>query len=87
MICDPVANVVLISDLLEPRFPQLVRRLRCILGEYEIPLRIIGGTKDIWCRDYMPVQVAPGRYVKFCYSPDYLVGYLFQRLDRFNGVG
>ena len=40
-----------------------------------IPLRIIRGTKDIWCRDYMPVQVAPGRYVKFCYSPDYLVGY------------
>ena len=30
------------------------------------------GTRDIWCRDYMPVQVAEGRFVQFVYRPDYL---------------
>jgi agmatine deiminase len=75
MISDSEANFVFVSDLLEPRYPPLVDRLRGILGEHGISLRIIKGTQDIWCRDYMPVQVAPARFVRFRYAPDYLVGY------------
>lgn len=26
----------------------------------------------IWARDYMPVQVSKGKFVRFCYTPDYL---------------
>ena len=39
MITDSEANLVFISDSLEPRFPILVDRLRGILGDYGIPLR------------------------------------------------
>ena len=75
MISDSEANLVFISDRLKPRYPSLVDRLRGILTEHGMPLRVIGGTQDVWCRDFMPVQVAPVRFVRFCYSPDYLVGH------------
>jgi agmatine deiminase len=32
-------------------------------------------TKDIWCRDYMPVQVDENTFCQFVYDPDYLRGY------------
>jgi hypothetical protein len=64
-----------ISDLLEVRFPALVDGLRHILTEHDIPLRAIHGTKDIRCRDYLPVQVEPGAFVRFQSAPDYLEGY------------
>jgi agmatine deiminase len=75
MISDREADIVYVSDLLEPRYPPLVDRLRAVLAEHGIPLRIIEGTKDLWCRDYMPVQVGLGRHVQFTYNPDYLAGY------------
>jgi agmatine deiminase len=74
MISDSETNLVFISDLLESRYPLLVDRLRGILTEHGIPLRIIRGTKDIWCRDFMPVQVGLGTFVRFRYGPDYLIG-------------
>ena len=75
MICDSEVNLVFISDQLEPRYPLLVDGMRGILGDHGIPLRIISGANDIWCRDFMPIQVAPGEFVQFCYSPDYLICY------------
>ena len=32
------------------------------------------GTKDIWCRDYMPVQTESGKFIQFRYEPSYLKG-------------
>jgi agmatine deiminase len=32
-------------------------------------------TKDIWCRDFMPVQVDEDTFCQFTYDPDYLRGY------------
>jgi agmatine deiminase len=75
MIADLQANVVSISDLLEGRFPTLVDGLRRILADREVPLRIIRGTRDLWVRDFLPVQVAPDEFVRFRYNPDYLRGY------------
>ncbi len=75
MICDSEANAVFVSDRLGPRYPKLVNELHNVLADHGIPLRIIRGTKDIWCRDYMPVQAAPGQFVQFRYSPDYLQEY------------
>jgi agmatine deiminase len=72
---DQESNVVYISDRLEGRFPALADGLRQILAGRGGTLRVIGGTRDIWCRDYMPVQVAPGEFVQFRYAPDYLRDY------------
>jgi agmatine deiminase len=75
MIPDVDTNVIYISDLLEPRYPLLVSYLRGILSDHGVPLKVIRRTADIWVRDFMPVQVGPGEYVRFRYAPDYLDGY------------
>ena len=72
---DADANVVYISDRLKPRYPELVTALGDILRDHEIPLRVIRGTSDIWCRDFMPVQVSWDSFVQFRFNPDYLEGY------------
>ena len=69
MIPDNATNIVFISDLLPRRYPAVVDALRAALGR---KLRLIPGTKDIWCRDFMPVQTAPDRFLQFRYGPDYL---------------
>lgn len=74
MIADHEANVVYVADTLERKFPDVHVGLRTILERHGIPLRIIPATKDIWCRDYMPIQVAKDRFVQFMYAPDYLGG-------------
>lgn len=33
----------------------------------------IRSTKDIWARDYMPVQIDDNKFMRYKYSPDYLV--------------
>jgi agmatine deiminase len=63
MIADCDTNVVFVTDCLERRFPDVYRGLMSILGKHGIPLRTIPGTRDIWCRDDMPVQVAENRFV------------------------
>jgi agmatine deiminase len=72
LIPDDQTTTVYVSDLLVERHPQIEHHLRAALGSR---LRIIPGTKDIWCRDYMPVQTEAGRFVQFRYRPDYLEGY------------
>ena len=46
-------------------------RLEKLLLHESIPYSFIDGTRDIWCRDYMPVQVSKTRYVRFRYKPSY----------------
>ena len=74
MIADHETNVVYVADTLELKFPSVFGGLKTILGRHGIPLRTIPGTQDIWCRDYMPIQVAEDRFVQFRYAPDYLTG-------------
>ena len=65
-------DFVYISDKLKEYFPDFYRRLCVIFTEMDIPFGEIKGTKDIWCRDYMPVQIAPDTFVGYIYSPKYL---------------
>jgi len=34
--------------------------------------RFLPGTKDIWTRDYMPVQVNEHKFIQYAFHPDYL---------------
>lgn len=65
-------DFVYLSDKLEVFFGDFYARLVKKLNDLEIPHGIITGTKDIWCRDYMPVQIQEGLFVGFDYNPDYL---------------
>lgn len=73
MIAEWDTNTLVISDLLEQKYPALVASLRATL--IGVPIEIIPGTADIWCRDYMPIQLDQERYCQFVYAPDYLRGY------------
>lgn len=73
MIAEWDTNTVFFSDRLEAVEPGFLARLRSALEG--VPIGIIPGTADLWCRDYMPVQVSEGSFCQFVYAPDYLRGF------------
>lgn len=60
------------SDLLLTRYESVFLSIDEILYNYNIKYIGIPHTKDVWCRDYMPVAGADGRLVQFVYYPRYL---------------
>ncbi|SFG29752.1 agmatine deiminase family protein [Pontibacter chinhatensis] len=73
MVTDRDTNFVFFSSLISER-PELKSfwlYLEKILRRAGIGYGFIENTRDIWCRDYMPVQVAPKQFVQFTYSPSY----------------
>ena len=67
-------EVVYLSDLLEKQFPECFSRLTTILNKHGVEYRLLKGTKDIWCKDYMPIQTESGKLIQFRYEPSYLKG-------------
>ena len=65
-------QTVYLSELLKVRFPEACKRLIDILNRHDISFSFLKGTKDIWCRDYMPVQIPSGKLIQFRYDPSYL---------------
>lgn len=65
-------RIVYLSSLLAERFPGACNRLTAILNKHHVPFAFLEGTKDIWCRDYMPVQTPSGKLLQFRYNPSYL---------------
>jgi len=72
MITDQETNLVYFSDLLPKRHPAFFKELKAILERKRIEYGILPQTNDIWCRDYMPVQVSKNEFVQFKYDPKYL---------------
>lgn len=72
MLTDRLTNTVYFSSLLPEKCPILNAHLIDALQKRGIPYGYLSGTKDIWCRDYMPIQVNAERFVFFKYTPDYL---------------
>ncbi len=69
---DKMTNFVYISDKLKEFFPGTYTRLTKLFDEMEIEWGEVEGTKDIWIRDYMPIQISNDRFVVYNYDPDYL---------------
>jgi agmatine deiminase len=67
-------EVVYMSELLEERFLECYNRLTSILEKHGVEYRLLKGTKDIWCKDYMPIQTESGKLIQFRYEPSYLKG-------------
>ena len=67
-------QTVYMSELLMTKFPETCKRLIAILEKHHVNYSWIKGTKDIWCRDYMPVQTESGKFIQFTYEPSYLMG-------------
>ena len=72
MILDSQCNKVYLSALMPEKCPKTYGNLTQILEKYKVDWGLLDGTKDIWCRDFMPVQVSNGCRVAYTYNPDYL---------------
>lgn len=51
---------------------KVAKKLKCI-EEIDI-FPITKNSNNVWCRDYMPVKSASGKYVQFKYCPSYMKG-------------
>lgn len=74
MLTDQNKNLVCYSDKIvaNESFFSCFKDVLAILGRYGVKTEKIAPTNDIWCRDYMPVQLSTDNFVQFQYSPKYL---------------
>lgn len=75
MITDQQTNAVYFSTLLKESYPEFWNNLEIILKRHSVTYKWIYKTRDIWCRDYMPVQLSEDKYVQFKFFPDYYLNY------------
>lgn len=74
-------QVVYFSELLQERYSETCNQLITILDKHKVPHKFLKATKDIWCKDYMPVQTVSGKLVQFRYDPSYLKENINSRSD------
>ena len=67
-------NTVYVSGILKEKFPHAAEELFSVLRKHKVTVKELTNTKDIWCRDYMPVQNRLGELIQFKYDPSYLRG-------------
>lgn len=72
MINDENTNKLYLADTLPEKYPAFYREFSELLDKCGINHELLKGTRDIWARDYMPIQVEKNKFVKFQYTPDYL---------------
>ena len=72
MITDNQTNTVFFSDLLPKKCPILSQHITEVLETKGIRYSYLSETNDIWCRDFMPIQIAEDRFVSYKYTPNYL---------------
>ena len=73
MISDYGCNAVYFSEWLKKDYSDIYKGLVRILNKHNVAYDIIPNTKDVWCRDYMPLQLDKERYLCYEYKPDYLM--------------
>ena len=87
---DAWTNFVYISDKLKEFYPDFFHRLTKLFAEMDIEWGEVNDTKDIWIRDYMPIQLSGEHFIVYKYDPDYLkdsgIKYLTDSHTIFRGV-
>lgn len=79
MITDNETNKLFLADCLPDKQTEFFPRFEKLLTENKIDFQFLPGTKDIWARDFMPVQVSKDKFVQFNYKPDYLQPKKYQK--------
>jgi len=70
MITDNQTNIVYFSELLKEN--SSFQEIEQVLKKHQINFGFLKDTKDIWARDYMPIQTDDNKFVQFRYEPSYL---------------
>jgi len=81
MITDKETNTIYFSEKLMEQSPEIANQISNSIKRYGADCRFLPGTKDIWARDYMPVQVNEHKLVQFTFYPDYLVEYEYLKSE------
>lgn len=74
MISENKTNKIYFSNKLKEDFPSVCKSIEKELNAFNCQYDFLPKTKDIWARDYMPIQISKGKFVEFRYDPDYLQG-------------
>ena len=72
---DSHTDSVCFSTLLVQKYPKISKNLFTILDKHKVSFELFNGTKDIWMRDYMPIQTDKYELIRYAHHPDYLIGY------------
>jgi len=80
MIKDSDTNFLYLADCLPEFQPAFTERLTRVLQDLKIPYDFLPHTKDIWAKDFMPIQMSKNNFVQFTYDPDYLNPLKYQHL-------
>ena len=83
MITDNLTNIVYFSDLLPEKCPILNMHITNELQKRGIAYGYLTGTKDIWCRDFMPIQIERNHFILYKYTPDYLQDKIGLRIQTY----
>jgi agmatine deiminase len=86
MITDAQTDFVYFSELLKDKHSNFVNELTKILNRYGYEPKFLKNTNDIWCRDYMPVQVSENKFIEYRYDPDYLLDKKGRRLKTYPDI-
>jgi agmatine deiminase len=88
LICTMVTNhtLWLADSLHRAAWKEFTSTFLNILDQAGIEVHWLSGTKDIWARDYMPIEYAPNQFVDFTYAPTYLTQYPSYRDKLTQGV-
>ncbi len=70
MISDYQTNTVYFSNLLPEAYPESFSELSAVIESAGYKVKLLVETYDIYCRDYMPVQVAKDDFVQFVFRPN-----------------
>lgn len=76
MISDKETNTIYFSELLktDSRFSETSNQIISTLETFGVKFEFLPDTKDIWARDYMPIQITENKYIEYRFDPDYLQG-------------
>ena len=74
MICDHQTNKVYLAEGIKG-YPKTAEGLLRALWDEQVEVEYLPfsqSKKHVWARDYMPIQLDEGRFLKYIYNPDYL---------------
>lgn len=88
MITDNETNIIYFSEILksDQRFSETCDKITEILDSCNIKYLFLPCTKDIWARDYMPIQVTEEKFIEYRYDPDYLQAVKHRNLKTYSDI-
>jgi agmatine deiminase len=70
MISDPQTNTIYFAEDTREEYPEEFAQLEEIVVTAGFSVKVLEGTMDFFCRDYMPVQIAKNDFMQFLFKPE-----------------